>query len=77
MTAVFESILSQLVSSDTQGNYFNHNVKIVLWIYEREEWRDELVRDWMVDRLIDAEEKGKKETCATCKADLLEVKKIN
>ena len=38
-TAAVESILSQVVSSVTQGNYAYHNVDIVLWIYKREEWR--------------------------------------
>ena len=59
-TAVVESILSQVVSSVTQGNYAYHNVDLVLWIYEREEWREELMREWMVEHLIDDEEKGEK-----------------
>ena len=33
--ALVESILSQVVSSGTQGNYAYHNVNLVLWIYER------------------------------------------
>ena len=57
LTAIVESILSQVLSSGTQGNYANHNVNIILWIQEREEWREELLRDWMVERLIDAKEK--------------------
>ena len=69
-TAVVESILSQVVSSGTQGNYPFHNVDLVLCIYNREEYREELLRDWMVERLSAAEEKGKKETHATCKAAL-------
>ena len=69
-TAVFESILIQVVSSGNQGNYNSHNVNLILWIYERGEWREELLRDWMMERLISAKEKGKKETCATCKAAL-------
>ena len=44
-TAVVEAILSQVVSSSSQGNYTNHNVDLILWIYEKEEWRDELMRD--------------------------------
>ena len=59
-TAVVDSILSQVVSSGTQGNYANHNVDLIIWIYEREEWRKELLRYWMVEWLISAEEKGKK-----------------
>ena len=59
-TAVVESILSQVVSSVTQGNYAYHNVDLVLWIYEREEWREELLRDRMVERFIAAKEKGRK-----------------
>ena len=33
------------------------------------------MRDWMVERIIDDEEKGKKETRTTCKAALGEVSK--
>ena len=59
-TAVVESILIQVVSSGNQGNYDYHNVEIVVWIYERGEWREELLRDWIVERLISSEEKGTK-----------------
>ena len=52
-------------------------LNIILWIYKREEWREELTRDWIVERLIASEEKGKKETRATCKYDLEEVNKSN
>ena len=59
-TAIVESILSQVVSSGTQGNYANHNIDLVLCMYEGEEWREELLGDWMVEWLIDAEDMGKK-----------------
>ena len=70
LTAVVESTLSQFVSPGTQGNYAYHNIDLVLWIYEREERREESPRDWMVERLIDAIDMGKKKTLATCKYDL-------
>ena len=72
-TAAFESILGQVVSSGTQGNYAIHIVDLVLSVYEREEWREELLRDWMVERLIASEEKWKTEKRATCKYALEEV----
>ena len=59
-TAVVESIWSQVVSTGTQGNYAYHNVNLVLWIYERYEWREKLLIYWMVECLISAEDKGKK-----------------
>ena len=59
-TDAVEYILSQVVSSGTQVNYDYHNVDLVLWMYDRKEWREELLRDWMVERLIAAKEKGKK-----------------
>ena len=74
-TSVVESILSQVVSSGTQVNYANHNVDLILWIYEREEWREELLRYSMVERLISAEDNRKNETHANCKYALEEVKK--
>ena len=60
LTAVVVSMLSQFMSSVTQGNYAYHNVDLVLWVYDREEWREELMRDWMVERLIAVKEKGEK-----------------
>ena len=59
-TDVVESMLSQAVSSGNQGNCANHNVDLILWIYEREKWREGLLRDWMVECLISAKEKGDK-----------------
>ena len=35
-TDVVESVLSQVVSSGTQGNYTNHIAGLILWMYERE-----------------------------------------
>ena len=75
--AVVESILSQGVSSGTQVNYAYHNVDLINWIYDREEWREELLRDCMMERLIYVEEKGNKETRATFKADMEEVNRSN
>ena len=34
-TDIVESILSQVLSSSTQGNYANHNPDLIIWIYER------------------------------------------
>ena len=76
-TAVVESILSQVVSSGTQCNYAYHNVDLVLWIYQRQEWGEELMRDWMVDSLIYAKQKGNKETRDTCKSYMKEVNRSN
>ena len=60
LTSVVESILSQVVSSGTQCNYANHNIDLIIWIYKTEEWREKLLRDCMVERLISADEMGKK-----------------
>ena len=39
-------------------------------MYEKDEWREALLRDWMVERLITADAEGKKLMRATCKAAL-------
>ena len=67
LTAVVEAILSQVVSSGTQTNYANHNAYLIFWIYEKDEWREALLRGWIVERLINAEAEGKKAMRATCK----------
>ena len=72
-TTVAEAILNQVVSSGTQENYANHNVDLILWIYEKDEWREALLRDWMIERLITIEAEGKKAIRATCKSALKEI----
>ena len=69
-TAAVEAILNQVVSSGTQDNYANHNIDLILWLYEKEDLREELLKDFMVERLNAAEEKGRKEMRASCKAAL-------
>ena len=53
--AVVEAILNQVVSSGTQANHANHNFDLILWIYKKDEWREALLRDWVVERLINVE----------------------
>ena len=38
-TEVVKAILNQVVSSCTQEKYSNHNVDLILWIYENDECR--------------------------------------
>ena len=64
-TAVVKSILNQVFSSSTQAKYANHNADLILWIYEKDEWREALLRDWMVERLVTAEAEGRKAIRAT------------
>ena len=66
-TAVVKAILNQVVSSGTQANYANQNADLILWIYEKDEWREALLRDWMVERLITAEAEGKESMRAASK----------
>ena len=66
-TTVVKAILNQVVSSGTQANSANHNADTILWIYERGEWREALLRYWMVERLITVNAEGKKAMRATCK----------
>ena len=75
-TAVVEATLNQVVYLGTQANYANHNADLILWIYEKGEWREALLRDWMVERLITAEAEGKKAMRSTCK-DALNAININ
>ena len=75
-TAVVEATLNQVVYLGTQANYANHNADLILWIYEKGEWRETLLREWMVECLITAEAEGKKAMRATCK-DALNAININ
>ena len=60
LTAVVEATLNQLVSSGKQENYANYNSDLILWNYEKNEWRKASIRDWMVEHLITAEAESKK-----------------
>ena len=59
--------MNQVVYSGKQENYANHNADLILWIYEKDEWREALLRDWMVECINTAEAEGKKAIRATCK----------
>ena len=74
--AVVEAILTQVVSSGTPTYYANHNADQILWIYEKNKWREALLRDLMVERLITDKAQGKKAMCSTCK-DALNTVNIN
>ena len=63
------------MSSGTLEKYANHNVDLILWIYEKDEWSEELLRDWMVEPLINDEDKGNKDMRATYKAALKSINK--
>ena len=56
-----------------QTNYANHNADLTLWIYEKDEWREGLLRDWMVESLITAKSEVKKLMSAICKDVLNEM----
>ena len=60
-----------------QENYANHNSDLILWIYEKDEWREVLLRDWIVERLITSEAEGKKAMRATCKDSLKAINRNN
>ena len=67
LKVVVEVILNQAVFIGMQTKYENHNADLILWIYKKDEWSEALLRDWMVERLITAEDEGKKAMRATCK----------
>ena len=60
-----------------QENYANHNSDLILWIYEKDEWREVLLRDWVVERLINSKAEGKKAMRATCKDSLKAINRNN
>lgn len=53
----------------------NHNIDLLLWICEKENLREELLRDWMVERMHGAAEKGQNAMQNVCKISLKEVNK--
>ena len=65
-----EAIVYQVVAKGTQGNYINHNMDLILWIYDKEDWREEFLKDWMVERLNEVEDNGRKVMREICKEAL-------
>ena len=45
--------MKRVVSTGTQGNYNNHNIDLIICLYDSENLREELLRYWMVDWLVD------------------------
>ena len=48
---------------------------LILWINEQDDWREERLKDWMMERLNRVEEKGRKEMRASCKEALKAINK--
>ena len=55
------------MSSSMPKNDENHNADLTLWIYEKDEWREALLRNCMFEKLITVKTEGKKVMHATSK----------
>ena len=50
-THAVEQIMKRVVADKSNTSYRNNNIILMLWLYDNEEMREEVLRDWMVDRL--------------------------
>ena len=44
-----EQIMKQAVAENSNTLYRNNNILLMMWIYDNEELREEVLQDWMVE----------------------------
>ena len=73
-TNAVEQIMRRVVSHSSEAGYANQNTTLILWLYDNDDLREELLHDWMVNvlntttiqdrdhdrRLTSAKKKGKR-----------------
>ena len=69
--------MNQVVFSGTQIKYTNHNVGLILWVCDKDKWREVVITHWMVESLITAKAEGKKAIHDTYKSDLSAINRID
>ena len=50
-TQAVEQIMKRVVADMSNASYCKNNIILMLWLYDIEEMREELLCDWMVDRM--------------------------
>ena len=50
-TQAVEQIMKRVVVVNFNVSYCNNNIILLLWLYDNEEYREELLQDWKVYRL--------------------------
>ena len=50
-THAVEQIMKRVVAVNSNTSYRNNNIILILWLYDNEEYREDVLRDWMVERL--------------------------
>ena len=85
-SAAVEQIMKQIVSKNSDTLYRNNNIILILWLYGNEELREEVLRDWMVEKLhrtvneddaTDASRKNRPAARAACKEALMNINKVD
>ena len=85
-TAAVEQIMRKVVADKSSVSYRNNNIILILWLYDNEEHREEVLRDWMVEDLnradsLDQATNGTRRTRpavrAACKKALDNINKVD
>ena len=63
-TKEVEDIMKRVVADNSNITYRNNNIILILWLYDNETHREEVLRDWMIEELNRAVS-AEKETEAT------------
>lgn len=54
-TSLVEKIMKKSVGDGSNYNYDNQNITFILWLFDNDMHREELLADWMVSRLYEAQ----------------------
>ena len=78
--------MRKVVADKSSVSYRNNNIILILWLYDNEEHREEVLRDWMVEDLnradsLDQATNGTRRTRpavrAACKKALDNINKVD
>ena len=50
-TGIVQNIMDQMVAENSKIAYRNSNTLFILWLYNKEDLREEVLQDWMVEKL--------------------------
>lgn len=56
-TEVVQGILHNVITESSRKCYDNSNVKLLLWLYEDDRFREDILADWFVEQMTGAEQR--------------------
>ena len=69
------AILKNVIADRTEKAYATHNTTLLLWLYDDETLRENILKDWMVEALHQAKQSSRSHMKKACKKALMDMDK--